>query len=245
MIPTTLIYSFSFFLCLKPLLDLGSKCFKYPRSITPLLYTMIFCVIILNTCTYVLTDIFSQLLKPGGLEATEVQEFMAKKSMVIYIAMGYFLADTIYNTRTPEFILHHIGSIIYLSLHHELYDLVFLIILILGEITNPVLLAWRFSKRYPKLHYDLTLFNLIGFLMIRVFVGLGITFHSTLKYHQQSRSNPDANSIWNILNWMIYVGFVAGNSYWAYKIMTKYHYLTKKINSEKFFKKSAKRETLV
>jgi hypothetical protein len=225
-IPEVLVYSMGGFVLLEILLWILFKCFQWKMQYFNTVYTLIFCVFNLNIGTYLLTDLFEKYTKVGGITQDEYEQLMVYKINFSYFAISYFAIDLIFNTKEIDFILHHIAAVIYLMFHHKLNDMIMLFCLLFGEITNPILLIWRASKKdFPQIHYQLSPINLVLFILIRVFVGIGICYHSTLKYHRQTQSE-----LLNFLNWTIFIGFNIGNFYWCYKIIRSY--LTEKNNNK-------------
>jgi hypothetical protein len=235
-IPDTLTYSLAWFIFLEIFLWILCKLFNNLNQYFNAIYTLVFCLLSLNACTYILTDLFEKYTRVGGITTYEYEQFMIYKVNLSYFAIAYFIVDLICNVRDIEFLLHHIATIGCLVFHNQLNDVVMVLGLLFGEITNPILLIWRASKKdHPHINYYLTPINVVGFILVRVFILIGIVLQSTLKYHNQCNSTS-----LQYLNWIIFIGFNIGNFYWSYKIIRNFNYITKekintvKINSVKY-----------
>lgn len=234
---TSLFYSLVFFIVLFLFLKkLSGQC-KFIQDNISHIFTITFCFVALNIATYTLTDVLEKVTRPEIIGNESFNQLIEFKTFLSHFMMAYFIIDLVIFTTETQFYLHHIGCIVYILIHHELNDMILIIILILGEITNPILIWWRsLHDSYPKLHYDLTLFNIIFFGLVRVFLGMGVTFHSTWKYNLQSEV---IYKPLNICNWLIFIGFNAGTFFWLYKLIRRYTKLTekqKKKDSEEKFK---------
>lgn len=221
-IPLVLLQSLAGFILLQILLSILFKFYKFPNKYFNASYTLIFCILSLNISTYMLTDLFEKYSKVGGITSLEYTQMLIYKIKLSYFAMSYFIVDLLCNVNEIEFVLHHVATIIYLIFHNDLNDMIMLFCLFFGEITNPVLLLWKVSKKdFPHIHYHLSPINFVLFALVRVFILIGIVLHSTLKYHQQTNSD-----FLKFLNWIIFIGFNIGNFYWICKISRNFHNLT-------------------
>lgn len=209
---------FSSFLIYYKSVSIYSKKKGYSNDFKSAVFTSGFCLLILNFSTFILSEIFIKVVSIEGINEQDFNRLIYWKNLMCYIVISYFISDLIFMSIKLDFILHHIAGIIYFIIDLNRPDLSVIWLILFGELTNPLMTVWRLSKKLnQKVNDELTPFFFIFFTMVRFVIGIGITFHSTWSY-----SKYDQNYWYKLLNWLVFIGFLIGNSIWFFKILDIY-----------------------